>query len=253
MADGGVQSVERSFRLLEALAGYPRGATIKELAEALSLPKSTIHRLLGALIQAGYALQNEESGRYRASIRMFEVGSRVVGGLNLLSTARPYIERLAARVGETVHLVVRDEVDAVYVHKAEAGSMTLSSRVGLRIPLYCAGVGKAILATLPVTEVEHIWAGSDIQPRTSKTILELSELKEQLERVRRQGWAFDDEENEVGIQCVAFSLPGPSGRADAAFSISALAARLNQERLDELVSEGKSVQQAILREGAGQP
>ena len=101
--------------------------------------------------------------------------------------------------------------------------MRMSSRVGLRSPLYCTGVGKAILATLPPEEVEDVWNHSSLKKLTSRTVVDLTEMQDQLAEVRANGYAIDDEENEMGVRCVAVAIPGPDGRAESAFSISGLA------------------------------
>ena len=137
-----------------------------------------------------------------------------------MDVAKAHLERLSQRTGEAVHLVIRDARDIVYIYKTESGPMRMSSRVGLRSPLYCTGVGKAILATLPPEEVEDVWNHSSLKKLTS-----------QLVEVRANGYAIDDEENEMGVRCVAVAIPGPDGRAESAFSISGLAPYMTPERI----------------------
>ena len=116
-----------------------------------------------------------------------------------------------------MHLVIRDGRDIVYIYKTESGPMRMSSRVGLRSPLYCTGVGKAILATLPGDELEDIWTHSNVQKLTDKTITDLEELRSQLVEVRANGYAIDDEENELGVRCVAVAIPGADGARKCVF------------------------------------
>ena len=150
--------------------------------------------------------------------------------------AKAHLERLSQRTGEAVHLVIRDGRDIVYIYKTESGPMRMSSRVGLRSPLYCTGVGKAILATLPGDELEDIWTHSNVQKLTDKTITDLEELRSQLVEVRANGYAIDDEENELGVRCVAVAIPGPDGRAESAFSISGLAPYMTPERIRRIAT-----------------
>ena len=114
--------------------------------------------------------------------------------------------------------------------------MRMSSRVGLRSPLYCTGVGKAILATLPPEEVADVWNHSTLKKLTSRTVVDLAEMQDQLAEVRASGYAIDDEENEMGVRCVAVAIPGPDGRADSAFSISGLAPYMTPERIRRVAS-----------------
>ena len=157
------------------------------------------------------------------------------------------------RTGEAIHLVIRDGADVLYLYKAEAGGMRMGSRIGLRSPMYCTGVGKAILATLSPDEVEAVWKASRHKALTPHTITGYPQLLHQLEQVKQRGWAVDDEENELGVRCVAFALPGVRGRADAAFSISSLAPNMTQERIEKLAQTALLARQEILRDMGSVP
>lgn len=245
---GGVQSVARIFAIIELLAAHPGGMSLQQLAAESGLAKSTAHRLLASLIQLGYAVQDSFTTHYRLTLKMFELSSGIVNDLDVMGVARPHLDRLANRSGEAVHLVIRDGADIVYIYKAEAGGMRMSSRVGMRSPMYCTGVGKAMLATLPYREVEQVWAQSRPKKLTEHTITTLPRLLEQLAQVRADGYAVDDEENELGIRCIALALPGPSGKAEAAFSISGLVPHMGPERLEQLAALTLDTRGAILRD-----
>ena len=245
---GGVQSVARIFTLIEVLAAHPAGAGLQQLAAEARLAKSTAHRLLGSLVALGYAVQDPGSGHYRLTLKMFEISSGIVNNMDIMGVARLHLERLSQRTAEAVHLVIRDGTDIVYIYKAESSPMRMSSRVGLRSQLYCTGVGKAILATLPEAEVEEIWRHSRPEKVTGRTITDLDVLKAQLEMVHRCGYAIDDEENELGIRCVALAIPGPGGRADSAFSISGLAPYMTAERIRRISTLALETRADILRD-----
>lgn len=245
---GGVQSVARIFGIIEVLAAHPTGVGLQKLAAEAGLAKSTTHRLLASLLQLGYARQDSVTGKYRLTLKMFELSSGIVNSMDIMGVAKLHLERLAQRTGEAVHLVIRDARDIVYIYKTESGPMRMSSRVGLRSPLYCTGVGKAILATLPTSEVEDVWKQSKPRKLTDHTITELSALLAQLEEVRARGYAIDDEENELGIRCVALSIPGPGGRADSAFSISGLAPYMTPERVRRIAALALETRTDILHD-----
>jgi len=245
---GGVQSVARIFELIEVLAAHPAGASLQRLAEDAHLAKSTTHRLLGSLVSLGYAAQDGETGKYRLTLKMFEISSGIVNSMDVMSVAKVHLERLAQRTGEAVHLVIRDAQDIVYIYKTESGPMRMSSRVGLRSPLYCTGVGKAILATLTEEEVEDVWRHSSPQKLTVRTVTDLPALCAQLNEVRACGYAIDDEENELGIRCVALAIPGPGGKADSAFSISGLAPYMTPERIRRIAALALETRADILRD-----
>ena len=241
----GVQSVERIFQLIESLAAHPAGAGLQRLAQDTDLAKSTVHRLLASLVSLGYAAQ-DENGRYRLTLKMFELSSGIVNSMDIMDVAKVHLERLAQRTGEAVHLVIRDGQDIVYIYKTESGPMRMSSRVGLRSPLYCTGVGKAILATLPADEVAQIWQHTTPQKLTAHTIVEFDALQAQLTEVRTNGYAIDDEENELGVRCVAVAIPGVGGRADSAFSISGLAPYMTPERIRRIATLAQDARTDIM-------
>lgn len=243
-----VQSIARVFRIIEVMANHPSGVSLQQLAAETELAKSTVHRLAANLIALGYAVQDSFSSQYRLTLKMFELSSAVVNDTSILTVAKPHLDRLAHRSGEAVHLVIRDGTDVVYLFKTESGGMRMSSRVGLRVPIYCTGVGKAILSTLPYPEVEAIWNATDHKKLTSHTIVHLDDLMEQLALVRASGYAVDDEENELGIRCVAVPIPGPGGRADSAFSISSLVPHMGRERLSQLAQLALETKADILRD-----
>lgn len=232
----GVQSVERIFALIEQLAAHPAGASLQRLAQDTGLAKSTVHRLLASLVGLGYVVQEGGTGRYRLTLKMFELSSGIVNSMDIMGVAKAHLERLAQRTGEAVHLVIRDGQDIVYIYKTENGPMRMSSRVGLRSPLYCTGVGKAILATLPSEEVAEIWSHSQLKKLTVRTVTELPQLQAQLAEVRANGYAVDDEENELGVRCVAVAIPGADGRAESAFSISGLTPYMTPERIRRIAT-----------------
>lgn len=138
---GGVQSVARIFELIEVLAAHPAGASLQRLAEDAHLAKSTTHRLLGSLVSLGYAAQDSETGKYRLTLKMFEISSGIVNSMDVMSVAKVHLERLAQRTGEAVHLVIRDAQDIVYIYKTESGPMRMSSPGGAAQPavLYRCG------------------------------------------------------------------------------------------------------------------
>lgn len=203
-----VQSIDRLFDIVEALSNAPRGMALRDLSAAVGLHTSTTHRLLAALVARGYVQKDIESGKYRLTMRLFEVGSRAVGGMNIVSLARPYLEHLAATTHEAIHLVVRDGDEVVYLYKENMGDSTvrMASFVGLRNPMYCTAVGKSILSCLPEAEVAAIWQRTVITRFTPHTIVDYADLIAELVKARQNGWAADREEHELGVSCIAAPL-----------------------------------------------
>ncbi len=250
-SSSGVQSVERIFSIIEILAKHPKGASLQEITEDSTLAKSTVHRLLQSLIFLGYVVQDSNTLHYRLTFKMFELSSSIVHEMDVLSIAKPHIDRVARQTGEAVHFVLQDEKDIIYVYKAEGAGghmLRMGSHVGRRTPMYCTGVGKAILATNTYAQVEKIWQKSNIKALTEKTVVNLDEFILQLKKVKMQGFAIDDEENEIGVRCVAFSLPSLNGRAEAAFSFSGPASRMTDARIEELAIIGMNTKYEIIKD-----
>ena len=227
-----VQSIDRLFDIVEAQSNAPRGMALSDLSAAVGLHTSTTHRLLAALVARGYVQKDIESGKYRLTMRLFEVGSRAVGGMNIVSLARPYLEHLAATTHEAIHLVVRDGDEVVYLYKENMGDSTvrMASFVGLRNPMYCTAVGKSILSCLPEVEVAAIWQRTVITRFTPHTIVDYADLIAELVKARQNGWAADREEHELGVSCIAAPLLDFHGAPLGAISVSLPTARLSAER-----------------------
>ena len=223
---------------------------IMDLSAELGFHKSTTHRLVTSLQYMGYIRQDEESLKYALSLKFLEIGSKILEQTNMASLIHPSLKKLSEQTGETVHLVRREGTEAVYIDKVEStvSSIRMVSRVGSRIPLYCSGVGKAIMATLPDEEVKKIWNESIIEKKTDKTITDFSQMQEVLEEVRQNGYALDDEENEKGVRCIAACLHGYQKEVKYAFSISGPTSRMTRERVKELAVDVKKVQEELSRE-----
>ena len=231
-----VQSLDRAFDLLELLCRSTGGMTITALSEQTGLHKSTVHRLLSSMATRGFVMQDWATSVYFPGMHLCELASFVTENLDIVGRARAPMEQLAHKTGETVHLVMRDENEIVYLHKVESmhSAIRMFSRIGMRRPLYCTGVGKAILATWPDDEVDAVWNTSEIRAYTEHTIVKYDAFHRELDRIRRQGYAYDDEENEIGVRCIAAAVPDYAGRAGYAISISAPLSRMSDERMREL-------------------
>ena len=231
-----VQSLDRAFDLLELLCRSHGGMTIGALSAETGLHKSTVHRLLASMCQRGYVQRDAATSIYRASMRLCELSSYIMDNLDMVDIVRAPLEALGRQTEETVHLAMQEGRDIVYIHKVERGSgaIRMFSRIGMRRPLFCTGVGKAILATWPDSEVQAVWTQSDVHPWTAHTIVEEQAFFEEIERVRQRGYAIDNEENELGIRCIAAALPDYSGRATYAISLSAPAGKMTDARIAAL-------------------
>ena len=230
-----VQSVDRVFDILETLSSYPQGTTLSNIANTVGLHISTAHRLLNTLISRGYVRKEVETGRYRMTLRLFEISSRVSNALGLLAISKELLEGLANQLQEAVHLVERDGSDVVYLYKFEPLQhlVNMSSAVGCRNPIYCTGVGKSILALLPESEQLQLWQQMDIKAYTPYTITDFSAMQKELAETRARGYALDNQEHELGVRCIAVAIRSWVGAPIAAISISATPSRLTDEKIEE--------------------
>ncbi|HHU71627.1 MAG TPA: IclR family transcriptional regulator [Clostridiales bacterium] len=235
-----IQSAERIFNILEYVAhNGPVG--VVEIGNALELHKSTVHRMLLSLISMGYVEQNDKSGKYQLTFKLVQLSSIFLSNIDIYAIAHPYMERLAKECQETVHLVERTGSDVVYIDKVEpAGprdsSIRMASHIGLLRPMYCSAVGKAILAELPKEELYSIWENSNPEKKTEYTITSLDKMEEELKMIKMKGYALDNEENEIGVRCIAGAILDYNNNSKYAFSISAPISRMTDERVEELSS-----------------
>lgn len=230
-----IHALARGLRVLEQLAADAQdGASVTgvtELADALGLHKSTALRLLLTLERCGYVEQDEVTRGFRLRWKLFELGSALLMRGDLVREARPVLERLAQTTGEVVHLSVLDDGEVVYVDKVDTpATIRMYSRVGRKSPVHCTGVGKAILAFLSPAEVDRIVATKGLRKYTERTLTRREDLEADLARIRETGVAFDDEEHEVGIRCVAAPIRNHLGQAVASLSVAGPAFRMTEER-----------------------
>ena len=235
MENGNVQSLDRAFMLLELLCKSPKGMAIHELTQQTGLNKSTVHRLLSTMISWGY-VQRSDNAVYRAGLRICELGDYIQQNLDIIELAREPMERLSRETGETVHLVERDGDEIVYIYKVESihGAIRMVSRIGMRRPLYCTGVGKAMLACQSDEEIQGYWERTEHKAFTGHTIVQREAFQREMNIIRNQGFSEDNEENELGVHCVAAAILDRYGEANHAISISVPISRMPQERISVL-------------------
>lgn len=222
-----VQTVERALTIMEVLSDYPDGLRIIDISSLTKLHKSTVHRLLGTLIQKGYVTQNLETNEYQLTFKLFEIGSKKVKSLDIISVAKPHLSRLMNETNEVVHLVVPEGAEVIYVYKEESlETIRMHSYIGMRSPMYCTAVGKAILANMPISEVNKKWETSIIEKKTPNTITDLDKFIEELKLVKEQGYAVDKEENELGVTCLGTAIFDYTKKPRAAISISGPTSRM---------------------------
>ena len=214
-----VSAVVRVFSVLDRLSRQ-RSVTLEELSREIRLAKPTVYRFLLTLQALGY-VRRDERERWAITLKLFNTGARALDHLDLYGAARPVAQELADQLSETVHMGVLEGDAAVYVLKIESNyTIRMFSRVGRRIPLYCTAIGKVLLAHLEGPAREAALKGLRLVAHTPHTLTSRAALEAELEKIRRQGYAIDDEEHEEGIRCIGAPVLEHTGAAVAALSAS---------------------------------
>lgn len=230
-----VQSVERALRILELMAERGQPLSLSDISNHLELKISTAHRLLKTLIMCGFAQQDSYSGKYLLGIKNFSVGNTALYSLDIRSVARPFLIQLVASYKETASIGILDQGDLIFIDQVESEKMVkMLNRLGSRLPAHSHAVGKALLATLDERELESFLAQKKLFRFTENTITSPQQLKRELHTIRRQSFALDMEESEMGIRCVAAAVYNHLGRATAAVGISAPSSRISAAYLSDM-------------------
>ncbi len=248
-----ITALQRGLRLLHLFSQYPRGLTAKQVAGLSRLPVSTVHRFLANLVTAGF-LSCDVDGSYHLGIACFAIGQAAVGQLDIRRLSLPYLRELNQQTRETIHLTVRHGLSAVYVEKLDSPEpLRIHSRIGAAVPLYCTAVGKVMLAYMPEDEQEKILPELGVKRLTANTVGNLQELKTELYRVRKNGYACDLEEHEMHIRCLAAPIWDHNGAVQSSVSVTAPVVRMPVTRLRQLAPLIQSAGLQISRELGDQP
>lgn len=236
-----IQTIERMSLILDSVGQHPQGMTIRDLSTDLKLPKGTIHRILSSLSYFGYIRQSQETKNYFLGFKLMQLSSLLGNQLDLRKVAEPILRDLAEITKETVHMVVLDANEIVYIDKIETrqitGGLKMASSVGARNPVHTCAVGKVLAAHLSEEDLDHLIKQKGLPQRTTNTITNPAAFKEHLKIVRSQGYAIDDEENERGIRCLAAPIFGEKGRPVAAISVSGPAFRVTKKVAQETLKK----------------
>ncbi len=236
-------TVAKAFAILDMLASNGEGGTsLKEVSNHLGTSKSTAHRYLTTLEKLA-VVERDERDHFRLGLKLIELAGAFLSDHNLRSVSELFLNEVAARTQETVHLAVPSVNEVVYIAKVDSPhSIRMFSRIGARMPMYCTSLGKAILAHYPFERVEEI-IGEGLPARTPYTITSPPALRLELERVRAQGFATDDQENETGVRCVGAPIFDYTLKVIGAISVSGPANRISKE---QIIALGPLVRDAAL-------
>ncbi len=225
-----VKSAARVMDVLDVLQTHPEGMTLQVLSETLDIPKSSMHELLSTMVERKYLIQSEYK-RYTLGFKVIELGLSSLDRVNVYQIAKQHMPALVAKIEETVFMAVSSDDEIVYVNKLDCSrSVRTNTYLGCRKPMHCTALGKSILAFMSASELEKVVHRKGLPARTTRTITDYTTLIQELDKIRQQGVAYDNQEIEEGLSCVAAPIFDYSGRVVAAISTAGPTERIEQRK-----------------------
>lgn len=241
---GGVQSIERAFSILEAIARSRDGISLAELSKRVGLHNSTTFHLVKTMVSLGYVRQLKDK-RYRVGRPLFVLAANSLDDVEMVSLAMPVLEDLSRETGEAGHFAVRMGDGVVVIARTGgSGAFQLTNRMGVVRPAHCTALGKIILTAFRQEQFERYLERTELKAFTPKSITEIAVLRREIDDVRRAGIAFDDGEFDPELRCVAVPVRDFTGRLIGAIGISGPVWRLS---IQALQSRAKLVEAAAAR------
>ena len=245
-ARSGDGTVGKALDVLDQVAGFGRPVRFGELLAASPFPKATLYRFVQTLTNQGMLAFDDERATYSMGVRLVRLAHAAWQQSSLAPIARHHIQALSQEVGSTVHLAQLDHAQVLYVDKVNAREpLPMYSQAGKVGPAYCTGVGKAMMAFLPETDLEPVIAQQSFHRFTDTTLACEASLRAELEEIRAHGYGFDREEHEPGIICVALPILTKRGRVLGALSATSSTSRTNLAALEAHVPLIRATAQSI--------
>ncbi len=250
-------STTRLFQIIEFLACSKDWVSLRTMARELKISAASAFRGLNTLKELGYVRQHPQDSKYQLTLKIAWISAQVLENVQLRQIAHPFMQTLTSLTNETTHLAILEDREFVYIDKVDnTQAMRMRSRVGQRGQLHCTAAGKSMLAFMPEAERLSVVKRLKFQPLTENTIVDSEKFLEHLRKVKRLGYAVDDEENEMGIRCIGAPIYDHARRLAGALSISGWTITMTRERIPQLAPELIQTCQRISNElgfGGGLP
>jgi DNA-binding IclR family transcriptional regulator len=245
-AKSSIQVIERMMSLLAALARHAAPVNLKQLSGETRLHPSTAHRILSVMVD-NRLVDRIEPGTYRLGIRLLELGSLVKSRISVRQEALPHMQALHQALGETVNLSVRHDDEVVYVERTAGSSsmMRVVQIIGTRAPLHITAVGKIFLAEDGPDRCMEYARRTGLPRFTENTLTDSEQLVREIDRIRRQGYSFDNEEAERGVSCIGAGIYNDENRLVAGLSVSAPSDRLDRAWAAQVQRTAQDISRAI--------
>lgn len=235
-----IQSLARGLKILNLLEHARNGMGTTEVANELSIDKSSASRLLHTLANYGFVEQDEHTSRYLLGPQLVTLGQHLLNRITLRDHARPYLHELVDKTGECAHLAIQAQRQALYIDQVEStAALRVESEIGTLSPLHCTALGKVMLAFGDCRIPE------ELKPFTHRTVTDSSTLEAQLAQTELRGYAIDDEEYNYGVRCVAAPVYDHRGALVGTIGISGPAGRVTLERINEFGAIVKDIADAL--------
>ncbi len=230
------QSVEKTFQIIETMATDKHPMRLQDISLQTGMPASTVLRLINTLVIAGYINQSSETLKYSLSLKFLRIGNIASAQISIRDVVRPYLIELSKRCQEASCLAIEehDSMEVVYIDVVEGPDNMLRTmqRIGKRAPMHSTGVGKNMLLNYSPENISRLILKKGLPALTPYTIVTQEALVAELDKVRVQGFAMDNEECEIGARCIAAPIRDYTGQVIASISISGPTSRMTVERVD---------------------
>lgn len=235
MSESG-NTVERTLSILESIATSTNGMTNSDINRRLKIPKSSASYILRVLENRGYLMRELETGKYRLGLKLMSISREMLSHIDVRDVAKPIMESFVKKVNLSMHLAVLDNGRAVYVEKVEAdGFVKMDIWVGHRLPIHTTAIGKILVSQMPENEIVTILEMRGMERKTPKSITNPKKYLAELTKVREHGFAIDNEENNLGVRCVAAPIYDSNGKIIAALGTSSTTLQIDEKLLPQIL------------------
>ncbi len=237
--DPKVKSLAKAMQVLECFSTQAPELGISDIARMTGMQKSSVHNILSTFAQIGYVGKNEQTNRYHLGLALLRYSYIITNHMGLHKLLLPYLKRIANEIGETCYLGIMDHGSVLYIESCVSEAHVPTRNIlGERAPLYCTGLGKALLAYAPEA-LEFLDA--PYAPFTANTLCDRAALEAEMQRTRERGYAIDDMEHEFGIKCVALPVFNHVGQPVCAVSVSGPSLRFSSARIDTIAGTMRDI------------
>jgi len=248
-----IKSIEKALNILELLSDKEKEMSITEIGKELHIGVSTVHRILATLKCRNYIVQNRQTSKYMLGTKLFVLGCKIQNTTNLIKVVTPFLQRLSKYTNETINFAILEDRELICLYKIESKEMLKAGiEVGTKAAAHCTSLGKVLLAFLPEQEFTMLYPNDNekLSTFTPKSTSSVEELKKCLKKIKKQGYAIDEEEFKIGVNCLGVPIINNKGKAIAAISISGPKSRFNLSKIkkvkDVLISFSQDISKQLI-------